>query len=168
MDDLFETQRSAMLRPAKKEELPQVLKLYRSVIGSPGCTWDVFYPNEMTLQEDFASGNLYVLDNGKQLIGAGSVVPENELDDLTFWGISKNAREIARIVVAPIHQGKGYGKQLVSKLCKRMGEAGCEAVHLLAATQNPAACRLYERVGFRRKGKCNRYGHDYYAYEKKL
>lgn len=165
---LFKIFRSAMLRPAKKEELPDVLKLYRSVIGRPGCTWNVFYPNETTLQEDFATGNLYVLDNGKELIGAGSVVPENELEDLPFWGISEKAREIARIVVAPAWQGKDYGKQMVSKLCKQLEETGCKAVHLLAATQNSSACKLYERVGFRRRGECHRYDHDYYAYEKKL
>ena len=157
-----------MLRPARKEELPEILQLYRSVIGKSGCTWDVFYPNEATLQEDFETENLYVLCNGTHMIGAGSVVPENELEDLVFWEISEKAREIARIVIAPAHQGKGYGKQLVSKLCKKLGHDGYSAVHLLAATQNPAACSLYARVGFRRKGACHRYDHDYYAYEKKL
>ena len=31
--------RFGVLRPAKKEELSQVLNMYRSVIGRPGCTW---------------------------------------------------------------------------------------------------------------------------------
>lgn len=165
---VYNIHRSGVLRPAKKEELPEILKLYRSVIGKPGCNWSVTYPNEITLHEDFSSGNLYVLCKGKQMVGAGSIVPQNELDDLTCWYFHQDTREIARIVIKPEYQGKGYGIHLIRKLCHRLEKMDCQAVHLLVSTENHHALNLYRQTGFRNKGQCHRYGHDYYAYERKL
>ena len=156
------------LRLAGKDELPQILKLYRSVVGSEGCTWDAFYPNEDTLSEDFEAGLLFVLRKGEQLLGAGSIVPENELDDLEHWAFHKKARELARIVIAPEHQGRGYGKLLVQSLCNHLAQEGCKAVHLLVAQENKAAQRMYQTVGFQNKGTCHRYDIDFFAYEKEL
>ena len=58
--------RSGILRPAKEEDVPEVLKMYCSVIGKPGCNWSISYPNEATLHEDFSTGNLYVLWRGSK------------------------------------------------------------------------------------------------------
>lgn len=165
---VYNIQKSGVLRPAKKEELPEILKMYRSVIGKPGCNWSITYPNEVTLHEDFKAGSLYILRKGKKLIGAGSIVPTNELDDLDCWQYRKNVREITRIVIAPAYQSKGYGKHLVRKLCLRLEKMDCEAVHLLVSTENHHALNLYRETGFHNKGPCWRYDQDYYAYERKL
>lgn len=165
---VYNIHRSGVLQQAKKEDLRQILKMYRSVIGKPGCSWSVSYPNEVNLYEDFSTGNLYVLRKGKKMIGAGSIVPKNELDDLDCWTHRQNAREIARLVIAPEYQSKGYGKHLVRKLCHRLEKMGCQAVHLLASVDNHHALNLYRETGFRNVGQCRRYDHDYYAYERKL
>ena len=159
---------NGILRPAKKEELPEVLKIYRSVIGKPGCNWSISYPNEATLHEDFRTGNLYILWRGKKMIGAGSIVPKNELDDLDVWQHREKAGEIARIVIAPEYQSKGYGKYLVKKLCYKLDSKGHTAVHLLVSTENHHALNLYREAGFHCIGQCERYDHTYYAFEKKL
>lgn len=165
---VYKTNKSVILRNATKADLPQILKLYRSVIGKRGCTWDEFYPNETTLQEDFNAKQLYVLFKDKRMIGAASIVPENELDDLDCWQIRENAKEIARIVIAPEYQSKGYGKHLVNKLCLKIERMGCKAVHILAAKENHPALNLYRETGFQNKGSCHRYDLDFYAYEKIL
>ena len=160
--------RSGTLRLAKKEDLTEILKMYRSVIGKNGCNWSISYPNEATLHEDFCTGNLYVLWRGSKMIGAGSIVPRNELDDLDCWQHRKNAGEIARIVIKPEYQSKGYGKHLVNKLCYKLDHKGCQAVHLLASTENHHALNLYRETKFYCKGEYQRYDHTYYAFEKKL
>lgn len=165
---LYKIHRSGTLRLAKREELPAILRMYRSVIGKPGCNWSVTYPNEVTLYDDFNTGNLYVLCRGKTILGAGSIVPKNELDDLDCWRYRENPREIARIVIAPEYQGKGYGKQLVNKLCHKLEDSHCQVVHLLVSTENHHAQNLYREAGFYSKGQCQRYDHDYYAFERKL
>lgn len=165
---VYHISRFGVLRPAKKEELSQVLNMYRSVIGQNGCTWSISYPNEATLHEDFRTGNLYVLCKGKQLIGAGSIVLRNELDDLQCWHHKENAGEIARIVIRPGRQSRGYGKYLVDMLCHTLHKRGCKAVHLLVAQQNRRALNLYRESKFHNMGSCHRYDHDFYAYERKL
>jgi GNAT superfamily N-acetyltransferase len=165
---VYNLNKFGFLRLAKKAELPQILKLYRSVIGKTGCTWSISYPNEATLYEDFNTQNLYVLQKGKELVGAISIVPRNELDDLECWKVRENAREIARVVIAPQHQGKGYGKFMVKKLCYQLEERKCKAVHLLASTENYHALNLYREAGFQNIGQCERYDHAYYIYEKEL
>lgn len=165
---VYKIHRSGTLRLAKREELPAILRMYRSVIGKSGCNWSVTYPNEVTLYDDFHTGNLYVLCRGKKILGAGSIVPKNELDDLDCWYYREQPREIARIVIAPEHQGKGYGKQLVNKLCHKLEYTHCQVVHLLVSTENHHAQNLYRETGFYNKGQCQRYDHDYYAFERKL
>ena len=160
--------RSGILRSARKEDLPEILKMYRSVMGKNGCHWSIAYPNEATLHEDFQTGNLFVLWRGGKMIGAGSIVPKNELDDLDCWYYHKNVAEIARIVIKPEYQGKVFGKHLVNKLCFKLSVKGCNAVHLLVSTENHHALNLYRETKFYCKGECNRYDHTYYAFEKKL
>lgn len=165
---IWNIHRSGILRPARKEDLPEILKMYRSVLGKPGCHWTISYPNEATLHEDFSTGHLFVLWRGKHRIGAGSIVPKNELDDLSCWQYRENARELARIVIACQYQGKGYGKHLVRKLCHKLDTSKAKAVHILVSVQNNHAKNLYRECGFTCKGPCHRYDHDYYAYERKL
>lgn len=160
--------RYGAFQSAKKEDLPGILKLYRSVIGKPGCTWSITYPNEATLYEDFRNNNLFVLCRGKKIIGAGSVVSRNELDDLDCWKFTVDAREIARIVIRPEYQSKGYGKHLVNKLCLRLERSGCKVVHILVAKENHHALNLYRECSFHCMGECHRFDHDFYAYERKL
>jgi ribosomal protein S18 acetylase RimI-like enzyme len=165
---MYNIHRSGVLRQARKEELPEILKIYRSVIGKPGCNWSITYPNEATLYEDFRTSNLYVLYKGKQLIGAGSIVARNELDDLNCWKHQENVREIARIVIKPEFQSKGYGKHLVRKLCIQAEKSGATAIHMLVSGGNHHALNLYRETGFHNRGQCHRFDHDYYAYEKHL
>lgn len=162
---VYSINKSGTLVRAKKEDLSSILKLYRSVLGKPGCTWNISYPNEVNLHEDYSNGNLYILRKGKKLIGAGSIVTSNELDDLECWTYKEDTREIARIVIAPEYQGKGYGKHLVNKLCNRLD---CKAVHILVAAKNHHALNLYRNTGFKIKAQCTRYGADYFAHEKKI
>ena len=156
------------LNAATREDLPQILKLYRSVVGTKGCTWDAFYPNEATLLEDFEAGQLFVLWKDEQMLGAGSIVLENELDDLAHWAFPEKARELARIVIAPKFQNCGYGRLLVQKLCDRLAQTGCRAVHLLVAQENTFAQRMYQTIGFQNRGTCHRYEIDFFVYEKEL
>lgn len=165
---IYHIHSSGILRNARKEDLPEILKMYRSVIGKNGCHWTDAYPNEATLQEDFQTGNLFVLWRGGKMIGVGSIVANNELDDLDCWHHRKNAGEIARIVIAPEYQSKGYGKHLVKKLCYKLDSKGHTAVHLLVSTENHHALNLYREAGFHCMGQCERYDHTYYAFEKKL
>lgn len=81
-----------VFRKGRREEAEKILELYQSVIGSEFCTWNEFYPGREEIDADMSCGNLYVLTEEKnpgdggaygeeRIVGAASIVSENELDD---------------------------------------------------------------------------------------
>ncbi len=74
-----------VFRKTVKNEAKNIVFLYKSVIGMPFCTWDETYPGEEEIKDDLSSETLYILEDDGELIGAISIVPENELDAFNCW-----------------------------------------------------------------------------------
>lgn len=64
------------------------------------------------------------------------------LDDT--WGAIQN------IGVTPPHRGRGLGTVLIRQALAGFRAAGVARAYLEVTAQNQGACRLYERLGFRR------------------
>jgi len=58
------------------------------------------------------------------------------------WGAIQN------VGIAPEHRGKGLGSILLMRAAKGFRAAGLLKMHLEVTTDNTAAVRLYERLGF--------------------
>ena len=157
-----------VFRKAGKSEAKTVLALYRAVTGTPFCTWDESYPGEEEIRNDLACGTLYVLEENGGLIGAVSIVPENELDGLDCWQVSENAREFARVVLRPDCQGKGLSVSLVEGILQELRNRQAAAVHIAVAEGNVPARRLYRKAGFDIRGEADLYGHHFILCEKIL
>jgi ribosomal protein S18 acetylase RimI-like enzyme len=154
---------------AEEHELDAVRLLYKSAIGTDGCTWNEQYPGESELRDDFAAGCLFVLTASNTVLGAVSVVPENELDDQGIWTVNDGTqREIARLAVAPACRGRGCARHMLTQLFEQLKAAGCHSVHILVAKINTPAIRLYRSMGFSFLGECFLYGHHFFACEKIL
>ncbi len=155
------------LKHAQQQDLTLIYGLYRAAIGRCGCTWDENYPGETELRNDAAQNCVYAAWIDGQLIGAVSVVPENEADDLEFWQITDGTqREIARVVIADAYCGCGLAVEMLKLLFAQLAAQGCHAIHLLVAKENIPAIRTYQKLGFHFLGECHRYGIDFYACEK--
>ena len=152
-------------RKAKNEEAGDILALYRSVVGLPFCVWDD-YPGEPEIQGDLAAGTLFVLEQDSELLGAISIVPENEMDDLDCWKVNEGAREFARVVIAPKHQGEGLSRVLLDGIWKEFIKLGVPSVHISVAKVNIPAQKLYRRFGFEFCGEKDMYGSSYFLREK--
>ncbi|MEQ1580980.1 MAG: GNAT family N-acetyltransferase [Steroidobacteraceae bacterium] len=55
---------------------------------------------------------------------------------------------LGKIIVAPTARKKGYGQQLVRELLRIAANRGFRIVGLNVQTENRAATRMYERLGF--------------------
>lgn len=160
---------SYLFTAAGAEAADQVLALYQAVAGREFCTWNEFYPGMQQIQEDYKSNNLFVMKDAEEIIGAISIVPENELDDLEFWRINDGKiAEIARVAVAPNYQGKRLALNMVNEIEKILKSRGYHAVHLLAARVNIPACHTYVKAGYQLLGECDMFGHRFCAFEKEL
>ena len=155
-------------RHVSEIDLAKIRSFYQSYRGVPESTWNEHCPNEEILQLDYSSGNLYGLYDNNQLIGAISVSDSNHLNDLPCWKYTENAKEIARVVISKMHQGKGYGTIMLNMLWGILKQQGVDAIHLLVSLSNPRAINLYKKFHFENRGKYFLYDHDYYAMEVRI
>lgn len=156
------------LRKARSDEKEIIRALYLSVKGSEGCTWNENYPSDIEIDGDLSNEALFVLVESGEIVGAVSVVEPHELDEMPFWQERDRVREIARVVVRPDRQGRGYAERMLSMLFEQFRGEGVRVVHILVAKKNAAASRLYEKLGFDRRGECFEYGIDFFAEELSL
>lgn len=79
--------------------------------------------------------------------------------------------ELANIAVAPTCRGKGVGKLLMEKMHEKAKALGAERVLLEVRVSNESAIGLYEKYGYSRYGKREKYyadGEDAYLMAKTL
>lgn len=76
--------------------------------------------------------------------------------------------EIRRMRVAPAHQGKGFGRQLLAALEHRAAELGCMMLHLDTTSGQVAARGLYESAGYTEVGRKREGPFEVILYEKHL
>ncbi len=159
-----------LFRPARTDEIPAVCDLYEAAKAEPYSVWDEEYPTDKEACEDRATGGLYVLtDASETVIGALSVVPDNETDGLPCWQVDcPGVREIARIVVHRAHHGRGYAALMVARICMILRAQGCPAVHISVAVGNAPALATYPKVGFVPVGKAELFGGHYILMERIL
>ncbi len=139
------------------------------MIGSQYCVWNDIYPGIEEIRNDFQTGNLYVINDDEQIIGAASIVPENEMDALPFWKMSNtNAREIARIVVSKEFQNRGIATQLVNSIIGELKFRGASSVRLSVAIGNIPAFKVYQKIGFEIVGETDMYNNRYYLFERTI
>ena len=72
-------------------------------------------------------------------------VPLQELENVAAgtWYVNVLATE-------PTHRGRGYGAHLLSVAEEIARDLGKSGMSIIASDGNPGACRLYERIGYRR------------------
>ena len=157
-----------LFRKAETREAEAIRALYQAVIGTPFCTWDESYPGETEIAGDLSAGTLYVLEEDHQVIGAISIVPENELDHFNCWALKENAREFARVVIKSDQQHKGLSVYLVEGVIRELQRQGVAAIHIAVAKENIPAQKLYRKTGFDFCGEANMYGHSYFLCERTI
>ncbi len=152
-------------RKAFFKEKEQIYYLYKSVVGTENCVWSFDYPSMLEIDEDLNSNNLYVLIKNKQIIGAISIVPKNELANFQCWKCD-SGREIARVVIHKEYQGLGLSYYMVEKINYILFENGYKSVHLAVYKNNIAAYKTYLKAGFNVVSEEFMYGNNYYLMEK--
>ena len=154
-------------RLARPGDGEQVLALYESVKGDGFCVWNDSYPSGTEIAQDLETDNLYVLTEGSKIIGAISVVPENELDGFDCWSC-KAGKEIARVVIHKAYQGRRLAFAMVQKVEAILRQRGQKSIRLSVVKSNLPAYHTYRKAGFSVVGEAQLYGNDYYLMDKLL
>ena len=152
-------------RIAQRNDAERILSLYQGAKGEEFCVWNDSYPTMTEIKHDLDTNNLYVMTDGSKIIGAISVVPENELDNFDCW-VCKDGKEIARVVVDKAYQGQGLSHKMVQSIESILARAGYKAIHLSVVKSNIPAYKTYIKAGFVAVGEAQMYGNSYYLMEK--
>ncbi len=161
------TEQNFNIRIARSDDAEKILSLYQSVKNGAFCVWNDSYPGMLEIKHDTETENQYVMTHDSKIIGAISIVPENELDGFDCWSC-KDGKEIARVVISEEYRGKGLSFEIVRFIESVLREDGCKAIHLSVAKVNIPAYKTYVKAGFTTVGEAEMYGNSYYLMEKLL
>jgi len=148
---------------ASPNDIPEIINIYHTLIGTPGCTWGLDYPNLETAESDIKNESLYALKDDGKIIAVASAGAFNELGHLRWK--PKNPCELARISVAPAMQRQGIGTIILQNAMNAVKNKGFDGIRMLVSKTNPAALSLYEKNGFERCGEVFMYDIDFYCYQ---
>lgn len=154
--------------PARPGDGAAVLALYRSLIGTPGTTWNEYYPGPEEVAGDIARGSLWCLwgEDG-ELYGAASLGDDDaDIRDLPCWTPVEKSCELSRVGIRRDLHGQGIGEALARLLLEEARRQGRGAVRLLVSRDNPAAVRLYQKLGFATCGETQMYGVNWLCQER--
>lgn len=151
---------------ANYDDIPQIIDIYHSLIGTPGCAWSLDYPDRDTVESDVDSKSLYVLKKNGIIIAVASVGEFNELGHLQ-WTL-KVPCELARLGVISTLQKQGIGTTILKNIIETAKEKGFDGIRMLVSKTNPAALALYDKNGFEKCGEVSMYDIDFYCYQIKI
>ena len=161
-------------------DLPGLLDFYRLVIRetenmATHARWEFGkHPTEAMIAEYVSRGMMYITEDGAGITAAVAVTPFQTED---YHGINWQADpvddEVAVVhilAVNPRCQGRGYARQMMRDVIDLAKDMGKKAVRLDALACNAPAHRLYESLGFKKRGVCHWYAEntgwfDFYLFE---
>jgi L-amino acid N-acyltransferase YncA len=151
---------------ASYDDITEIVDIYHSLIGTPGCTWDLDYPNRESAESDISRSSLYILKKNDKIVAVASADAFNELGHLQWT--PQNPCELARIGVIPSMQKQGIGTLILQNVIRTIREKGYDGIRMLVSKTNPAALALYDKNRFVKCGEVFMYDIDFFCYEMKF
>ena len=141
-------------RKAVLKDLPEVLSLYKKatqhMIDQGIEQWNDFYPNEKILKSDIEREFMYLNMQDNQIT---SVFVLNQECDPGYadgnWRYPLSSFAVVhRLCVNPAFQHQGFGTRAMLAAESIIKGMNIDSVRLDAYSLNPAALRLYEKLGY--------------------
>lgn len=156
-----------MIRRALQADVSAVSDIYEAIHteeeqGRAVIGWTRgIYPTLDDAQEAFDAGELYVLEDGGQVVAAGRInkrqMPAYANVDWSFPAEDDEVLVLHTLVVSPLHSGHGCARRFAAFYNDMAKELGCRALRIDTNVRNARARRLYASLGFREAGivPCN-------------
>jgi len=146
------------MRLANPADMDAVATLFHDAIDDMNARgipqWDDIYPTEAILREDLQKGQLYVAETDSRVVAA--VVLNEQCDpayEAAAWETTGPWVIVHRLCVSPHAQGQGVGRGLMEAVEGWAREHGYAAIRLDAFSLNPHALRMYDRLGYAKRGE---------------
>ena len=141
----------------RKTQLQQVFGFYREVVKHLEATvnypkWDDDRPTAQGLSDAIDHGELYILTDGDEIVGAVALGEDPEGDyGVGEWSVSLERGEYLTVhlfAVRPAYARRGIGNQMVRECIRVAKENGYRAIRLDTVPDNHPANALYVKNGF--------------------
>jgi len=106
---------------------PGALRFLSNIVQFPGC--GIFFEPASFAARDRATGALCGISLASM--------------------VASDVGHITQLCIAPSHQGRGLGYELMRRSLEALAMHGCRSVSLTVTGANQSALRLYESLGFR-------------------
>lgn len=151
-----------MIRLATSKDIPLIAAIYEDIhteeeAGRTVIGWARgVYPTEATAQAALERGDLFVLEDGGELVGA-AVINRQQVDVYAQgeWQYSAPDDEVMvlhTLVISPKAANKGYGRQFAAHYEQYAAENGCTCLRIDTNARNLRARSLYKKLGYREAG----------------
>lgn len=150
------------IRLAEPENAEEIMRLYRSLVGTKGLTWNENYPLIEDVERDIKEKSLYIAVWDGEIIAAAGAGVDEDVADLSAID---NACNLYRVGVRRDFQRKGIAGKLLEFIKNDVQNRGFGGMFFLVAKGNEPALGLYEKHGFKRVGEAFMFGFDFWCYE---
>jgi GNAT superfamily N-acetyltransferase len=155
---------------ARPEDAEAIERLFgeagRASRMNGATVWDEGYPNREIIDEDIARGELWALTEGGVLIAVVSLLEEDFENGVDAGWTRAPSCILSRLCVHPARQGQGIAAEMMRRATWEAARQGYRATRHLTSVDNPAALRLYRRLGYRELRRVRLFGSDYIAFER--
>lgn len=159
---------------AKEEDIDKVFDVFKKATAEMNRNnikqWDELYPMKEDIEDDINKKQLYMGIAEEKIVCV--YVVNKECDDEYVNGDwtyrDSSFKVIHRLCVNPESQNKGIGTFTVNHIENELKKGGIETVRLDVFSLNPAALRMYEKLGYKKVGSANWRKGEFYLMEKAL
>ena len=161
-------------RKAKLSDFPVIMAIYQAAtrhMDEMGIfQWDELYPDEKTIKEDICRAEMYLGLIDGAIASAFTLNREHDKEYANGkWRHGGTHYAVVhRLCVSPDRQNEGIGTQTMRYIAETLRHKGVEDIRLDAFSQNPAALKLYEKLGFQKVGEVPFRKGLFYLFEKRL
>jgi GNAT superfamily N-acetyltransferase len=139
------------IRTATLDDLPTILKFEQGIIGAERPFDSTLLPGQIHYYDlgaritDADAAVVVGEDNGKLIAGGSAIIkrgnPYNTFTHYAFLGF---------MFVEPEYRGKGVNRLIIEALVDWSHKKGLNEIRLQVYSENLAAIRAYEKVGFKK------------------
>lgn len=119
--------------------------------------WTNNYPTRSIIESDLKKDVLFVLKNGKEMVGAINISEEQEpeYESINWEFDNSKVLVIHRLVIDPKYQGKGYARILMDYAEKFASKNNYSSIRLDAYSQNKRVIKFYNNRKYFIRGNVN-------------
>ncbi len=147
------------IRKAKADDIDGIEKIYDDIHTSEESREQTIgwirgvYPVRATAEEGLRRGDLYVMEDGGELLGT-AIINKIQVDVYKDgeWEYEASDDEVCvlhTLVISPYAKGRGYGRAFVKFYEDYALQHGCHELRIDTNERNAAARAMYKKYGYK-------------------